>query len=82
MPCCVGQADPWLLVLVFLPFNLPDCLPPTLAACPAEDGKLEQVVRDTARVAAEQIKGLSTQVGAADAWCNKGVASKSCVSSH
>lgn len=27
-----------------------------------EDGKLEQVVRDTARVAAEQIKGLSSQV--------------------
>lgn len=62
--------------------HLPDCLPPTLAACPAEDGKLEQVVRDTARVAAEQIKGLSTQVGAAYAWCNKRLASKSCVSSH
>ena len=30
--------------------------------CPAEEGKLEAVVRDTARVAAEQIKGLSTQV--------------------
>lgn len=30
-----------------------------------EDGKLEAVVRDTARVASEQIKGLSTQVGGA-----------------
>lgn len=30
----------------------------------AEDGKLEQVVRDTARVAAEQVKGLSTQASA------------------
>lgn len=28
----------------------------------AEEGKLEQVVVDTARVAAEQVKGLSTQV--------------------
>lgn len=36
--------------------------PSALPACTAEDGKLEQVVRDTARVAAEQVKGLSTQV--------------------
>lgn len=41
----------------------PNCL--TAGPGPAEDGKLEQVVRDTARVATEQIKGLSTQVGGA-----------------
>lgn len=44
-------------------------------SCPplpvGEDGKLEGVVRDTARVAAEQIKGLSTQVrvGWVGCWC-------------
>lgn len=32
------------------------------AAKKGDEGKLEQVVRDTARVAAEQVKGLSTQV--------------------
>ena len=39
--------------------------PPALSASPgcADDGKLEQVVRDSARVATEQVKGLSTQVG-------------------
>lgn len=36
---------------------------PRLPCPPGEDGKLEAVVRDTARVASEQIKGLSTQVG-------------------
>ena len=52
-PCCTCQ--------LAYPCNLA-CLPARLPAS-ADDGKLDQVVRDSARVAAEQIKGLSTQVG-------------------
>ena len=40
------------------------CHHPHHHRCTTDDGKLEAVVRDAARVAAEQVKGLSSQVGA------------------